>query len=46
MEKAYCPSCAYETIIETGKTASDYKCSRHDLNCVNSGEKTNLPWLG
>jgi len=43
---AYCPVCIYQEIIETGKKASDYVCPRHNLNCIYSGEETNLPWLG
>ena len=44
--KAYCPCCAFETIIETGREASDYRCPRHNFQCVYSGEYSNLPWLG
>ncbi len=46
VQKAYCPVCMYETIIETGKTAYDYYCPRHGVQCIYSGEETNLPWMG
>ena len=45
-KKGYCPCCAFETIIETGKTASDYVCPRHGYNLIYSGQETDLLWLG
>ena len=44
--KAYCPCCAFETIIQKGKKASDYICPRHNVPCIYSGEETTLAWQG